>query len=83
VPGFTLSLLQGGSEESGSTKARIDKAKKLADYDRRVMESKENIAVWMSQIKAIVDVSVITAFLHSPHARFLLMFFPSGQSQNA
>jgi hypothetical protein len=73
VPGFTPSLLQGGSEESGSTKARIDKAKKLADYDRRVLESKENIAVWITQIKAIVEVSGIPAFLHSPHARFLLM----------
>ncbi len=73
MPGFTPSLLQGGSEESGSTKARIDKAKKLADYDRRVLESKENIAVWITQIKAIVEVSGIPAFLHSPHARFLLM----------
>ena len=48
-------LVQGGSE-AGSTKARADKTKKLADYDRRLQESKENVAFWMNQIKTIVDV---------------------------
>ncbi len=38
-------------------KARAEKAKKVADYDRRLQESKENIANWITQIKTAVDVS--------------------------
>jgi hypothetical protein len=53
---FHALFLQGGSEEAGSMKARADRAKKLADYDRRLQESKENVAFWMNQIKTIVDV---------------------------
>jgi hypothetical protein len=49
-------LVQGGSE-AGSTKARADKTKKLADYDRRLQEAKESVALWMNQMKTIVDVS--------------------------
>ena len=43
-------------------KARAEKTKKLADYDRRLQESKENVAVWMAQVKAVVDVSVNAMF---------------------
>lgn len=55
---FTLTALQGGSEEAGSVKARVDKTKKLADYDRRLQDSKENVSVWMAQIRTVVDVSL-------------------------
>ena len=59
--------LQGGSEEAGSVKSRADKTKKLADYDRRLQESKDNVAVWMAQVKTVVDVSRVSFrhFLHS------------------
>jgi hypothetical protein len=43
-------------------KARADKTKKLADYDKRLQDSKENIAVWMTQIKTVVDVSPCSLF---------------------
>jgi hypothetical protein len=45
-------------------KARADRTKKLADYDRRLQECKENVSVWMSQVRSVVDVR-----------GFLLFFF--------
>lgn len=57
APEHNSLLCKGGSEEVGSLKARAEKAKKLADYDRRLQESKENVANWITQIKTVVDVS--------------------------